>query len=113
MKFRMERINLEIKNDISKIISNMNNSKLEGKFITISEVKTSPDLYYSRVSISILGNENETKEVVKILNQSKGYIKKELAKLLKIKRIPDLEFVVDFFEQNAAKIDELFEKIKK
>ena len=113
MKFRMERINLEIKNDISKIISNMNNSKLEGKFITISEVKTSPDLYYSRVSISILGNENETKEVVKILNQSKGYIKKELAKLLKIKRIPDLEFVVDFFEQNAAKIDKLFEKIKK
>ena len=50
----MERVNLEIKNDLSKIISNMNT--LNGKFVTIAEVKTSPDLYLSRVLISVLGS---------------------------------------------------------
>ena len=110
MKFRMERVNLEIKNDLSKIISNMNT--LNGKFVTIAEVKTSPDLYLSRVLISVLGSEEETKEVVKVLNNSKGYIRRELAKVLKIKRIPDLEFSLDYVEQNALKIDELLNKIK-
>ena len=55
MKFRMERIDLEIKNALSKIISNMDDSRLNNKFITICEVKTSPDLYSSRVSISHRG----------------------------------------------------------
>ena len=111
MKFRMERINLEIKNNISKIIYNMSNSKLQGKFITIADVKTSPDLYYCKVLISMFGSENQTKEIIKILNDSKGYIKKELSKNIKIKRIPDLNFDVDYCEQNAAKIDEILKKI--
>ena len=111
MKFRMERVNLEIKNDLSKIISNFDG--LSGKFVTIAEVKTSPDLYISRVSISVLSEEEETKKVVEILNNSKGFIRKELAKVLKIKRIPQLEFTIDYVEKNAAKIDEILNKLKK
>ena len=52
MKFRMERIDLEMKNSISVIISQMNDKRLSNNFITISEVKTAPDLYNARVSIS-------------------------------------------------------------
>lgn len=111
MKFRMERIDLEIKNALSRIISNMDDSRLNNKFITICEVKTSPDLYSSRVSVSCLNKEDEN--IVKVLNQSKGYIKKELAKLIKIKRIPDLFFVSDFVEQGANRIEELLNQIKK
>lgn len=111
MKFRMERINLEIKNSLSSIISQMDDSRLYNKFVTITEVKTSPDLYSCRVSISC--NKKEDEEIVKLLNQSKGYIKRELAGLIKIKRIPDVFFVADYFEQSANRIEELLNQIKK
>lgn len=82
MKFRMERVDLEIKNALSTIISNLDDFRLKGKFVTISEVKTSPDLYSSKVSISCLNEGSE--EVVKVLNQSKGFIKKNLQNILKL-----------------------------
>ncbi|MDD4110423.1 MAG: 30S ribosome-binding factor RbfA [Clostridia bacterium] len=113
MNFRMERIDLEIKNALSLIISQMNNKVLSGNFITIAEVKTSPDLYNSRVSISFLNDGKDNKEILKTLNESKGYIKRELARKMRIKRIPDLFFVSDKTEQGADRIEELLAQIVK
>lgn len=112
MKFRMERIDLEMKNSISVIISQMNDKRLSNNFITISEVKTAPDLYNARVSISFFDEGKDNKEILKVLNESKGYIKRELAKKMKIKRIPDLIFVEDKIDQNANRIEELLAQIK-
>lgn len=112
MKFRMERIDLEIKNALSTIIAQMSDSRLSNTFITISEVKTSPDLYSSKISIAFLtSNDDENKEIINILNTSKGYIKKELASRIRIKRIPDIFFVADKIEQSANRIEELLAQI--
>lgn len=110
MKFRMERVDLEIKNALSKIISQMDDARLKGKFVTICEVKTSPDLYSSKISISCLSKEGS--DVVKILNSSKSYIKKELAKAIKLKRIPDIFFVEDYVDMEAEKIEKLLKSLK-
>lgn len=112
MKFRMERIDLEMKNSLSVIISQMNDKRLSNSFITISEVKTSPDLYNSRISISFFNEEKNNKEILKVLNDSKGYIRKELANKIRIKRIPDLFFVEDKTDQNANRVEELLAQIK-
>lgn len=114
MNFRMERVNLEIKNSLSEIISNMNNSKISNQFVTIADVETSPDLYSSKVLISCLSDdEKNCEEIVEILNSSKGFIKRELAKKIKIKRIPDIYFIADYFEKHAQRIDDLLKQIKK
>ncbi len=107
----MERVDLEIKKALSKIISNLDDFRLRDKFVTICDVKTSPDLYSSRISISCINEDGE--EIVKVLNQSKGFIKKELAKQIKIKRIPDIFFVSDYVEKDAQRIDELLNQINK
>lgn len=113
MKFRMERINLEIKNALSSIISQMNDKRISASFITISEVKTAPDLYFAKISIDFLNENQNNKEILNVLNTSKGYIKRELANKIKIKRIPDIFFVADKTEQSANRIDELLKQIKK
>lgn len=111
MKFRMERIDSEIKNALSMIISQMDDSRLANTFVTISEVKTAPDLYSSKISIAFLKEDENSDEVLKVLNASKGYIKKQLANKIKIKRIPDIFFVTDKTEQNANRIEELLNQI--
>jgi ribosome-binding factor A len=111
MKFRMERIDLEIKNALSTIISQMDDSRISNTFITISEVKTAPDLYSSKISIAFLKEDENSEEILKVLNSSKGYIKKQLASKVKIKRIPDIFFVGDKTEQKANRIEELLNQI--
>lgn len=114
MKFKMERVDLEIKNALSAIISQMNDKRISDSFVTISEVKTAPDLFSSKISISFLtGKEADHKEILRVLNSSKGYLKKELANKIKIRRIPEIFFVEDKTEENANRIDELLAQIAK
>jgi ribosome-binding factor A len=112
MKYRMERINSEIKNTLLKIISQMNDNRLSNSFVTISEVKTSPDLFSSKISVtSMKSSDKENREIINVLNSSKGYIKRELASQIKMKRVPDLYFVEDKTEEKADKIEQLLSQI--
>lgn len=112
MNFRMARINLEIKNALSTIISQMDNSKIAGNFITISAVNTSPDLYSARVDIAFLNDDEKTNnEILETLNSSKGYIRKQLSNKIRIKRLPDLFFVADKTEIHANRVELLLAEI--
>lgn len=114
MNIRMQRINLEIKNALSTIISQMNDKRLADNFISISDVRTSPDLYSARVSIAFLNDdEKKNNEILQVLNSSKGYIKNKLAQKIRLKRLPDLLFINDKIEQKASRIEELLAQISK
>ncbi len=114
MKFRMERVDAQIKNNLSVIISQMDDKRLSGSFVTITEVKTSPDLYSSQVAIAFLSeDQSKNKEILKVLTSSKGYIKRQLASRMDLKRVPDLYFVEDKVEQKANRVEEILYKISK
>ena len=55
---RMARVNEELKREISNIINyEVKNSNVTG-MISVTKVKTSPDLKYARVSVSIINSKN-------------------------------------------------------
>ena len=64
---RISRVNEELKREISNIINyEVKNSKVTG-LISVTKVKTSPDLQYARVYISVINSKNikQTLEGVK------------------------------------------------
>ena len=85
----------------------MSDRRIANNLITISYVQTAPDLKNAKVGVS---GEN-VKEVVKVLNSSKGYIRRELASKLIMKNTPELLFVVDDTAEKANRIEELLKKI--
>lgn len=107
--FRMERVNSEIMKALLQIVGDMNDKRISNKFVTFSYVNTAPDLKSARIGVA----GDEAKSLATFLNNSKGYIKKELAHKLDIKTIPDLLFVVDQTEEKANRIEELLKQIKK
>ena len=105
--FRMDRVNSEVMKALLQIIQNMSDRRIAGNLITISYVQTAPDLKNAKVGVQ---GEN-IKEVVKVLNSSKGYIRRELASKLIMKNTPELLFVVDDTAEKANRIEELLKKI--
>ncbi|MGL4636163.1 MAG: 30S ribosome-binding factor RbfA [Beijerinckiaceae bacterium] len=80
---------------------------LEGKIITIPEVRLSPDLKIATVYVMPLGGVGG-KVVVKALARNVRYLKGELGKQLKgMKSMPDLRFRFDEQFDEAARIDKL------
>lgn len=104
---RRERIASVIEREISKIVAREMKDPRLG-FVTITEVRVSPDLKEATVYFSSLENQSENLE---ILNRAKGYIRSTLAHRVRIKVIPQLTFKIDESYEKGKHLDELFEEI--
>ena len=109
---RMYKIDEELKKEISNIISlDLKNPHLTG-LISVTKVKTTPDLRFSRVYISMI-NEKDKKENLKILKQSSGYIRSEIDKRVNLRITPELIFEFDDSIEYGARIDNILKEITK
>lgn len=80
---------------------------LENKFITLSEVRMSPDLKIATCYFTVFG-ESEPQPIQAALNRHARYIKGSCSKELRhMKYIPDLRFRYDTSFDNFSKIDKL------
>lgn len=79
---------------------------LDGKVITVPEVRMSPDLKLASAYVMPLGGEHAA-EVVEALNRHKKFIRGRVAPELDLKFAPELRFFVDETFDAFGKIDAL------
>ena len=76
-------------------------------FVTVTDVRTSPDLRRSRVYVSVLGSADERKASLAGLSSAHGVLQRRVATELSLKRTPTLEFVHDDTLDRAMRVEEL------
>jgi ribosome-binding factor A len=109
---RMNKINEELKREISKVISlELKNPNLKG-LITVTQVETTPDLRYAKVFVSMIGVNNR-KDTLGILKRSSGFIRSEVARTVNLRNTPELVFVSDESIEYGARIDNILKDIIK
>ncbi len=84
---------------------------INSKFITVTEVRMTPDLKTARVYVIPLGGK-DTKETVKILTEYTHLVRRALSKRLDIKFLPKITFVEDNSFEYAEKIEKIIKKNK-
>lgn len=105
-KNRMNRIDEQLKEEISKIIDQeMHDPNFTG-MVSVSSVKTTPDLRYARVFVTMIGCKSQ-KENLAILKKSSGYIRSLIAKRVNLRMTPELVFEFDESIEYGAKIDKI------
>ena len=110
---RTSRLNGEYQKEISVILRRVKdrNPQMKG-LISVTETDVAPDLKTAYVYVSIYGaNEAETKETLAILQDSAGFIRHELAQVMRMRTVPSLTFRLDRSMVYGAKMDELFKSI--
>lgn len=106
---RVDKLDSILLKEISTIIlQDINDPKLG--FPTVTEVDVAPDLNTAKVYVSFLGKNYKKRDGIEALRKAKGYIKSQLAKRLKLRKIPDLHFVVDDTLDKAERIEEILSK---
>ena len=109
---KLNRIDEELKRELSNIINyDLKNPKVTG-LISITDVKTTPDLKFSRVYVSILNAKN-TKASLSNLKKSAGFIRSEIAKRINLRVTPEFVFILDETMEYGAKIDTILNEIMK
>ena len=110
---RQLRVGELIRHAMTEILSRgeLQNPLIAGAFITIPEVRMSPDLRLATIYIMPLGGKDE-QEVLAALDRHKKHIRTELARRINLRYAPDLRFRRDETFDDAGRIERLLQSEK-
>jgi len=109
---RQQKYSKLIQKELSDIFLRDKRGILDNAFITIADVRMSPDLSVARVYISML-LVKEKEKVLENITLRKSEIRKALGNRIgkQVRIIPELIFFKDEVEENATRLDELIKNL--
>ncbi len=95
-QYRLQRLNDQLRDEISQLIlrGEVKDPRVSN-FLSINRVEVTNDLSYAKVYVSSFLPDNQIKKGVDGLNAAAGFIQREIAKKLRIRQFPKLQFQVD------------------
>jgi ribosome-binding factor A len=106
---RQQKFARQIQKDLGEIFQKEMRSNFGEAFITVTDVKVSPDLGVARAYLSFMLVDNKQALLTQIQEKTKA-IRQILANKIRnqVRIIPELQFFIDDTSEYAAKMDALF-----
>ena len=108
---RMRRVDEAVRAVLSDAIAKDLQDPRVG-FVTITGVKTSPDLRHARVYVSVLGDERTRADSLEGLRSAHGFLQGVIASELTLKHTPTLTFEYDESVDRGMRITELLDRLE-
>jgi ribosome-binding factor A len=108
---RIERVNELIREEISELIRREVKDPRLDSFISVTEVVTSPDLRHARVFVSVMGTDEEKKQVEKGLVAATKFLRRELGERLTLRYTPELTFQLDDSIERGSRLLQLINEV--
>lgn len=106
---RLDRINQLVRDELAELLRR----EIEvppGSLLTITRVEVSPDIEHARVWVSVMPFDH-SQEVLQLLQHRIGDLQRALNRKLVMEFVPRIRFLLDTTEDQAARIDELLDKL--
>src|SRR6187455_1029033 len=109
MTERMRRVNEAVLETLAEAIRELKDPRIG--FVTVTGVKTSPDLRQARVYVSVLGSERKRALTLEGLESAHGVLQAKLASELRMKRTPQLTFEYDPTVAEGVRMTQLIDEL--
>jgi ribosome-binding factor A len=76
-------------------------------FVTITEVKVTPDLQHASIFYTVYGTADEKQRTAEIIEKNRGLVRREVGHNLSIRLTPTIEFIPDEIPETAAAMNDL------
>jgi len=106
---RMRRVDEAVRQVLSDAVAQDLQDPRIG-FVTMTSVKTSSDLRHARVYVSVFGDEPQRADTLAGLESARGALQRRLARELRMKNTPALEFVYDDTTDRAMRLEDILDR---
>ena len=108
---RQQKVNKLLAKELAEIFRSEARSMFGGGFITVTQVRVSPDLSSAKVYLSIMATKDK-KAIFKLVEDQNNIIRRKLGAIVgkKLRIVPQLMFYIDDSLDYAMKIEELLKK---
>lgn len=105
----------KIESEMKRLVASILQHKVKDKTITmvsVTDIEVTKDLSVAKIYYSVMGKDTKKVAVEKALQRSKGFVKSIIAKEMKLRKVPDLEFIYDDSLAYGNRIDEILQQLK-
>ncbi len=110
-KDRIAAISTEFKRVLSEIIRNDIKDPRVSAMASVTHVEITKDLKYAKAYISVFDTDKLKKSTIESLTHAEHYIKNEIGARLRIRRLPEITFILDTSIEYSSKISEMLKKV--
>ena len=112
MSRRTDRINEQLREEISMLLTrSIKEPRLNG-VISITRVVSSSDLRSARVYISVMGNRQAKEEAIAGIQSAASFLRRELRDRINMKHTPFLTYALDDSMEEADQLLRLMNQVK-
>ncbi len=108
--YRRGRINDEVKKELSLVLREVKDPRINQAFISVTSVEVSGDLKFAKVYYSAMMGDK--KEIANGLKSCAGFIRREIARRLNLRMTPEFTFCEDHSIEHGAHISKLLNGIE-
>jgi ribosome-binding factor A len=106
---RMRRVDEAVREVLSDVLTHEVKDPRVG-FVTVTDVKTSPDLSHARVYVSVLGDAEDVSASLEGLRSAQGFLQGRIGGELRLKHTPTLTFFHDDTAERAQRLERLMDE---
>ncbi|MBO5374159.1 MAG: 30S ribosome-binding factor RbfA [Clostridia bacterium] len=104
-KYRRNRINDAVKEEMAQIIRDVKDPRIAEAFVSITGADVSGDLKFAKIYFSVITGDKS--EVLKALKSAQGFFRSELARRINLRQTPQLTFEYDGSAEYGASISKI------
>ncbi len=108
--YRPDRVADQIRAEVSTMLAREVHDPGIG-FLTITQVRVSPDLQVARVYYTTLGTDAQRRSTEKALRRASSFLRHEIGHRLRLRRVPTLEFLFDKSVETQDRVERLIQEI--
>jgi len=105
----MRRVNESIRHVLSEGVGELKDPRIG--FVTVTGVETTADLRHARVFVSVLGAERKRRQTLVGLQAAHAVLQSRIARELRMKRTPQLEFEYDPSVERGVRMTKLIDEL--
>jgi ribosome-binding factor A len=107
---RTERLAEQIRAEASAVLAREVHDPGIG-FLTLTRVRVTADLQLARLYYTTLGDAAARRTTERALRRATPFLRRQLGQRLRLRRVPELQFVFDQSIEHQARVEELIQEI--
>ena len=111
MSRRLQRLNVLFREELASLVRSELRDPRLSSLISITRVDVSPDLENAQVYVSVMGDEQAKGSSMAALRAAAPFLRHHLLGRVRIRRVPNLRFVLDETIEEAAHILDLMRQV--
>ncbi len=108
-KIKHGRLSGDVHRHLTELCRELKDPRIQKGFFTITRVEVTEDLAFAKIYVSILGDEQD--ELFRALKKAAGFLRSELSSRMKIRKSPELHFLIDDGAAYAQKINTILSEL--